>query len=541
MDERTSSCSSTAVSGRQSLIEIALIVAVFFIQGAWPVPDVNEPYYLGKVIHFWNHGWLRRDFFMDSADAHQVFDLSFGWLSLFLPQVPLAWTGRIVTWLLLAWAWRRLSFAVVPRAWWSVLTAALFVGLMDRCQMAGEWVVGGVEAKGIAYVFVFLGLESLVRNRWNRALLLFGAGAAFHVLVGGWAARGGGHRLGQWSVVSGQWPVGARRTNAAVALALARGFWVACCSRCRGWFPRCCSIGAPTPRTVRQAHQIDVFQRLPHHLVLSGIRPDFILRMGLLFGFWLLLSRFSHGASIDGSALPDGRVWPRQSPAVSRLRAFVLGAVAITLAGVAIQPLVWFDRPLAAELLRYYWFRLTNVALPLGVALEGIAILVGRRAAGAGANGESSNRRGPKANSRELTAPGIARCGLLLAVLASAAYLGVRAWDRIFPGPPRSHRLDDFDAWHQACQWVAHSGKVPADARFLVPRLSQTFSWYTGRGNMVDWKDVPQDARELVVWWQRIQDVFATGRPPPEHWYKSLAELGEKRLRQSARSTMPNT
>jgi hypothetical protein len=276
--------------------------------------------------------------------------------------------------------------------------------------------------------------------------------------------------------------------------------------------------------TVRQAHQIYVFQRLPHHLTLSGIRPDFILRMGLLCGFWLLLSRFSPNASTDGRALPDGPVCPRQSPAVSRLRAFVLGAVVITLAGVAIQPLVWLDRPLAAELLRYYWFRLTDVALPLGVALEGIAILVGRRAAGSGANGESSNSRG-------LTAA-IARWGLLLAVLASAAYLGVRAWDRTFPSPPRSHRLVDFDAWHEACQWVAHSGKVPADARFLVPRLSQTFSWYTGRSDVVDWKDVPQDAQEMVVWWQRIQDIFATGRPPPEHWYKSLAELGEKRLRQ---------
>ena len=68
----------------------------------------------------------------------------------------------------------------------------LFVGLMDRCQMAGEWVVGGVEAKGIAYVLVFLGLDSLVRDRWNRALLLFGAAAAFHVLVGGWTAVAAG-------------------------------------------------------------------------------------------------------------------------------------------------------------------------------------------------------------------------------------------------------------------------------------------------------------------------------------------------------------
>ena len=180
------------MSGTAALIEIALIFAVFCIQGAWPVPDVNEPYYLGKAIHYWNPDWLRGDFFMESADTHKVFYFTFGWLSLWLSPVALVWTGRIVTWLLLAWAWRRLSVAVVPRPWYSVLTAALFVCLMERCHMAGEWVIGGVEAKGFAYVLVFLGLEALVRNRWNRALLLFGAAAAFHVLVGGWAAVAAG-------------------------------------------------------------------------------------------------------------------------------------------------------------------------------------------------------------------------------------------------------------------------------------------------------------------------------------------------------------
>ncbi|NLF07322.1 MAG: hypothetical protein GX594_05005, partial [Pirellulaceae bacterium] len=39
---------------RQALIELALIVAVFAIHGGWPVPDNNEPYYLGKAIHYWN-------------------------------------------------------------------------------------------------------------------------------------------------------------------------------------------------------------------------------------------------------------------------------------------------------------------------------------------------------------------------------------------------------------------------------------------------------------------------------------------------------
>ena len=57
---------------KSSLPEIALIFAVFFLQSAWPVPDVNEPYYLGKAIHYWNPDWVRGDFFLDSADTHTV-------------------------------------------------------------------------------------------------------------------------------------------------------------------------------------------------------------------------------------------------------------------------------------------------------------------------------------------------------------------------------------------------------------------------------------------------------------------------------------
>ena len=157
------------------LAEIALIFALFAVQGAWPVPDVNEPYYLGKAIHYWNRSWGAGDFFLESADTHAIFYFTFGWLSLWLAPAALAWTGRAVTWALLAWSWERLSWAIVPRRWYAVLSAGLFACLMERCHMAGEWVIGGVEAKGFAYVLVFLGLESLVRGRWNRAWIAFGA------------------------------------------------------------------------------------------------------------------------------------------------------------------------------------------------------------------------------------------------------------------------------------------------------------------------------------------------------------------------------
>src|SRR3972149_4777078 len=104
------------------LIEIALIFAVFFLEGAWPAPDVNEPHYLGKAIHYWNPNWARGDLFLESPDTHIVFFFTLGWLSCWLSPDVLAWTIRAVIWLLLAWAWRRLSMAVVPRPWYAVLT-----------------------------------------------------------------------------------------------------------------------------------------------------------------------------------------------------------------------------------------------------------------------------------------------------------------------------------------------------------------------------------------------------------------------------------
>ena len=130
------------------------------------------------------------------------------------------------------------------------------------------------------------------------------------------------------------------------------------------------------------------------------------------------------------------------------------------------------------------------------------------------------------------------RCWLALAILVAAFHVGDRAIDRIAPPPPRSHRLADFEAWHAACEWVANSGKIPPGARFLAPRLAQTFKWYTGHSDVATWKDVPQDAKSIVQWWDRIQDIYATGQQPPEpplattRWpsvgAKPLKQLGAK-------------
>ena len=96
----------------QRLAEIALVFAVFFIQGAWPTPEVNEPNYLGKAIHFWNPG-LGRTRFLPQHRRHPL-----GLLLHLRLAVAMDGAGGLgvvrpaLTWALMAWAWRRLSFAV---------------------------------------------------------------------------------------------------------------------------------------------------------------------------------------------------------------------------------------------------------------------------------------------------------------------------------------------------------------------------------------------------------------------------------------------
>jgi len=63
-----------------------------------------------------------------------------------------------------------------------------------------------------------------------------------------------------------------------------------------------------------------------------------------------------------------------------------------------------------------------------------------------------------------------------------------------------------FDDWQRVCEWVA--AETPRDAMFWTPREQQTFKWYAGRAEAVTWKDVPQDARGIIEWKRRLDEVY---------------------------------
>jgi hypothetical protein len=467
-------------SVRLAAFEVVWIFFIFFLFAGSLPPDVGESHYLAKAKHYWQPAWCAGDLFLESRDAHTIFYWTLGWVTRFCSLSATAWIGRVITWLLLAWSWRRLSWAIIPRPLASLLSAGLMLALLKHGNLAGEWVVGGVEAKGFAYVLVFLALEGLVRGSWRVAIILAGAAGAFHVLVGGWTVLA----IGFAWIISGRERPAAAKLAGAAALGLLfalPGLWPAL------------ALNSGVPKDeVREAARIYVFERLPHHLVYSEFSAASIARFQIMAVAWAALTWLL-----------------RREAGLLRLQQVVMGAVVIAVLGVAIdqafvihasianQSVAEYERA-AAGLLRYYWFRMSDSLVPLGLSVAMVAGLARLQA------------------TRPLLSAWLTIAAVLLALsnLAQSYYL--RRAEPVPPAivqsqPPESVRVTDwYRDWRSACEWI--SQHTPADTLFLTPGDQQTFKWYAQRAEIATWKDVPQDARGIVEWKKRIDEIYPRDR-----------------------------
>ena len=347
--------------------EIALVFGLLWLFGGWPVPDVNEQYYIGKAIHFWHPGYLPTDQFLDTQDSHWFFYATFGIFSFLFSPTALAWFGRLLAWILTAWSWQRLSRTIIDQPWVSVLTAAAFLFYIDVFHLAGEWLVGGVEGKSFAFPLVFLGLAAFLRGQFNRAWIYLGAASAFHVLVGGWTVLA---CLVCWTATeirSGKFWRSLRT--------MLPGLLVGGGLSLIGLVPALALDAGTSAQTVREAHRIYVFERLSHHLVPSALSWTFLFRFGLLTLLWICFGRLSlwrHNASDQDKARDK------------RFDGFVLAAVSFAMIGMILDfgslfamRAGWLDnRDCMAGLLRFYWFRLSDWVVPLGTAFGFSLILL---------------------------------------------------------------------------------------------------------------------------------------------------------------------
>lgn len=457
MNEPVSSQSALLRRYAPAWTDTALVFLVFAYFGAWPAPDTNEAHYLTKAKHYWQPDWIADDLFLSSANSHVAFYATFGYATQLFSLPTAAWICRLAGWLLLAIGWRRLSFSFLPRHGWAAATAACVVVLNEKFHLAGEWFVGGAEAKVPAYALVFFGLADVFQARWNRGLMALGAAAAMHVLAGGWSLV----------AVGFVWLTDRARPS---LMSLLPGIVSAGLLAFIGVVPGLRLNAGLSPELVAQGNQLYVFQRLAHHLW----APEFVGKYGLRHA-----ALYAVYAAICFAVVPEA--------ALRRLRCFVAAAAIVSSVGLIVslaspEPSAW-----AAAILKFYWFRLSDVALAVGMTFE-LAGLASRPSA--------------NLNSKRIAVGVIA----LVVVGGTASVWQVRA---ARDGVPRGERIDDaatYANWRDACEWIRDN--TPRDACVLAPRAFLTFKWFSHRAEYGNWKDVPQDAMYLLFWKAALDDLY---------------------------------
>jgi hypothetical protein len=449
-------------------IAIALVFLAFALLGSGrsPVPGVNEPHYLSKARHFWEPAWCARDLFLESSNPHWVFYATVGSLTKFLSLAQTAWVGRFLVWLALAGGWVALAGPMVAGLRGTIWSGLFFLALSATGNLSGEWLIGGVEAKGFAYAALFAGLACAGASQWKRAALWCGVAVSFHPVVGAWGGLALMFALG-WLLWEGRLTAGdsgdlgvtaavapQRGGQLAAALAAAALFLLVSLP---GLIPALALIVHGAPADVsRAADALQVFGRLDHHLDPRQFK-------GFAWGYYAVLL-------VGWLAL---RPWRGQNPAQRLFFRFVVGALLIAAGGMA----VGFG-PRWAGVLKFYPFRLADLFLPIAVAV-GVAGGWSRRFEG---------RRGAWAGH----------------VLAGAAF----AWALAAPGNesnPNNWSRERQADWRDVCRWV--SVNTPDDALFLTPKYNVTFRWNAERAEYATWKDCPQDATSLVEWDRRLKVI----------------------------------
>lgn len=474
-----------------AVAEIAIVAAIFAAAGAWPTPDINEAVYLTKARHYADPGWAAGDFFLETPDAHGVFYVLFGPLAAAMPLEQAAWIGRVLGWIALAIGFRHGVAPLLQSTWGRVAAAAVFSAALRHTTMAGEWVIGGCEAKVFAWALVLAAVGEIAAGRFAIGWLVAGAATAVHPIVGGWDMVA---IAATFILAVGK----AARPRDAVSIAAVIGGIVLAAI---GVLP---ALGLSAGASVAEraaANQIYAVDRLPHHLLPGSFAEPLVARHILAILGWWLLSRLAG---------------PARSAAWSRTESFTLAAIAISLVGAAIACCESLAPGAVIGLLRFYWFRLADVMVPFSLAVSAAAVL----------EDEAACRR------LGLLPPVVWRA--VIAILLCADVAGQsRHWPWTHAGGvvPRADAKVEAAAWADICDWVSHN--TPVDACFLTPRGAASFSWRTGRREVVSWKNSPQDARSLVEWRRRIADCFSTDGAIANMETSTVA-LGAERLREVA-------
>lgn len=168
-------------------IHILVLAAAVIVLCATRVPFDNEYIYLIRLVTTYDPSFLANDVsFAAPASEHWVFNHLFGALTVLFPVEAIAWIGRV-----LAWASTVAGLFRLGRHWdipkWMISLSILIWLAQGQAVLGGEWMLGGFEAKAVAYPCLLFAIDGFLRRRDVYPAVLLGLSFSFHPALGLWA------------------------------------------------------------------------------------------------------------------------------------------------------------------------------------------------------------------------------------------------------------------------------------------------------------------------------------------------------------------
>lgn len=438
--------------------------------GGWNEIDV-----LPLAKQYVDPSWIPGDWYLNQPPGYrQLFQALFGRLTVTWGFLATSLIGRLLCYGLVAsglvFLGRKLSLSLSSL----LLAVGLFVyAAPTQGAIAGEWLVGGLEAKAIAYSLVLFAIGLMLEGRDRSMAFLLGLSTSFHVLVGSWAF-----------LVAVGWLILRRRNCFWDVRYLASILLIYLAASAFAIEPVLKQLFTSTPTASVPPSYMYVFLRLPHHLNPLSWEPHH-WRKPLLY---LLILVFS--------ACMLQRQHKQQSEELSEQYTTSIGLVEFTLLtlvpfllGLIIVP---FDSQ--GKLLQYYPFRLGDIMLPLNTCLLFACALehhfTGKR-------------------QRVFSVVCIVLVSLACTIQAVSFQKQLLALSDF---PSVEQEVDP--QWKDMCAWVRLH--TPQDAVVISsPAKLDNFSWLAERPTIAKFKLLPQTSAKILDWYKRLEDLSGDIYPWP--------------------------
>jgi len=464
-----------------TLAVLAVLCLELLLDGNMGRVGWNERDVLPLAKQFAQPNWVPTDWYLNQPAGYRLlFQAFFG-------QMVAAWgflatsiVGRLICYSLFALGLVQLGRRLGLSLLLLLLALVLFLHsgcdrfVFDRCAseqgaIAGEWLVGALEAKAVSYSLLPLAITFMLAGYYRLTALLVGIMTSFHVLVGGWMFL---VTLGWVALNRRVYPKSRSYFASSLLIYLIASSFA---------FPAVLQQLTAEPVTgALEPSYIYMALRLTHHLNPLAWPPERWIRPIVLL---LVLA-----ASVI--VLQKQRRSAQSLASEHSLEQTTDGIRLAQLVGIALIPfglgllIAPFDQQ--GRWLQYYPFRLGDVLLPLGACLLLACAL----------------ERSIKSNARRL----FRLVCLVLLSITLCLQLPSFYWQvldlQTFPNETQEVNA----AWRNMTRWIRQ--ETPRSAIVISPPVQfSNFTWLTERATIAKFKLLPQNPAGILAWYERLSDL----------------------------------